>query len=271
MAADLEPARIPALFGIILLGTAMFGGLGYLIGGRIDSPDAATNLCTIVQLVTLFLSGLAIPFAMLPDGVVKVLSLLPTTFFADLMLTQMPGATTQHPAWLSAAVVSGCAVAAIGAAIAWFKWDQGEGGNRVTGEKDARESLDQAAYLAQRMRAQGRWHRPLIALLGLAMFAAVLVSGMALPPPLQTAGFTLAVLLLMGLVIYTASRKVIPRHHKLLYSLVTPLGVLLYTLTVVLGQVFFPKVLWWWLTGSILSTLPFWIIIAVNAATGRRR
>jgi hypothetical protein len=94
----------------------------------------------------------------------------------------------------------------------------------VTGEKDARESLDQAAYLAQRMRAQGRWHRPLIALLGLAMFAAVLVSGMALPPPLQTAGFTLAVLLLMGLVIYTASRKVIPRHHKLLYSLVTPLG-----------------------------------------------
>jgi len=128
VAAGLELARIPALLGITLLGMAMFGGLGYLIGGRINSPDAATNLCTLVQLATLFLSGLAFPFAMLPDGVVKVLSLLPTTFFADLMLTQMPGATTQHPAWLSIAVVAGCAVAANWAAIAWFKWDQGEGG-----------------------------------------------------------------------------------------------------------------------------------------------
>jgi len=138
-------------------------------------------------------------------------------------------------------------------------------------ERNARESLDQAAFLAQRMRAQGRWHKTIIALLGLAMFVAVLASGMALQPPMQLTGFTLALLLLIGLVVYTASRKVIPRHHKLLYSVVTPLGALLFTLTVVLGPLFFPKVLWWWLTGSILCTLPFWIIIAVNAAASRRR
>lgn len=127
MAAGLELARVPAMLGITLLGMAMFGGIGYLIGGRMNSPDTATNMCTLIQLAALFLSGLALPFALMPDGVVRVLSLLPTTFFADLMLTQMPEATPYHPAWLSITVVAGCAVAAIWAAIAFFKWDQGEG------------------------------------------------------------------------------------------------------------------------------------------------
>lgn len=126
VASGLPLTTIPALLGITLLGMAMFGGIGYLIGGRVDSPDAASNICTLIQLAALFLSGLAFPFPLLPETVVRVLTLLPTTFFADLLMTQIPGAEPYHPAWLSIVVVAAAALVAAGAAIATFKWDRGE-------------------------------------------------------------------------------------------------------------------------------------------------
>lgn len=121
-----EPARLPALFGISLLGLAMFGGIGYLIGGRLASPDAATNVGTSVQLAALFLSGLAFPMELMPEAVRTTLGLLPSTFFADLMLTQMPNGAPQHPVWLSIPVVLATAAAAVWLAVRMFRWDQGE-------------------------------------------------------------------------------------------------------------------------------------------------
>ncbi|MGI5450608.1 ABC transporter permease [Streptomyces sp. CA-243310] len=122
-----EPSSLPALFGITLLGLAMFGGVGYLIGGRLASPDAATNVGTLVQLSALFLSGLAFPLELMPDAVRTTLSLLPTSFFADLMLTQMPQGEPTHPAWLSVLVVTVTTAAAVVLAVRTFKWGQGEG------------------------------------------------------------------------------------------------------------------------------------------------
>ncbi|WP_331452438.1 ABC transporter permease [Streptomyces sp. SS162] len=123
-----EPSRLPALFGIALLGLAMFGGLGYLIGGRLSSPDTAANVGTLVQLAALFLSGLAFPLELMPDAVRTTLSLLPTSFFADLMLTQMSQSDPAHPVWLSILVVVSTAVVTVSLAIRTFRWDQGEAG-----------------------------------------------------------------------------------------------------------------------------------------------
>ncbi|MFD4532204.1 ABC transporter permease [Kitasatospora sp. NPDC058397] len=121
-----EPGRLPALFGIALLGLGMFGGIGYLIGGRLSSPDAATNVGTLVQLATLFLSGLAFPLQLMPAAVAKTLGLLPTSFFADLMMTQMSAGKPYHPAWLSILVVATTTVTAVFLAVRTFKWDQDE-------------------------------------------------------------------------------------------------------------------------------------------------
>ncbi|WP_030059263.1 MULTISPECIES: ABC transporter permease [Streptomyces] len=123
-----DAGRLPVLFGITLLGLALFGGIGYLIGGRLSSPDAATNVGTLIQLLSLFLSGLTFPLHLMPTAVADVLALLPTTFFADLMTTQMSGAQPYHPAWLSVLVVSASAAAAVYAAVRTFRWDQGEAG-----------------------------------------------------------------------------------------------------------------------------------------------
>ncbi|RCG30545.1 ABC transporter permease [Sphaerisporangium album] len=119
-------SRLPALFGITLLGLAMFGGLGYIIGGRLSSPDAATNVGTFVQLGALFLSGLTFPLWLMPEPVANVLGLLPTTFFADLMMTQMPAGRAFHPVWLSILVVAATTAVAVLIAVRTFKWDQGE-------------------------------------------------------------------------------------------------------------------------------------------------
>ncbi|WP_329024765.1 ABC transporter permease [Streptomyces sp. NBC_00690] len=121
-----ELSRLPALFGIALLGLAMFGGIGYLIGGRLSSPDAATNVGTLVQLAALFLSGLAFPLELMPDTVRTTLSMLPTSFFADLMLTQMSEGDALHPIWLSILVVVATTVVVVFLAVRTFKWDQGE-------------------------------------------------------------------------------------------------------------------------------------------------
>lgn len=123
---SVQLARVPGLFGIALLGLAMFGGIGYLIGGRMSSPDAATNVGTFVQLGALFLSGLTFPLRMMPAVVGKVLSLLPTSFFADLMTTQMRTGKPFHPVWLSILVVLATTAVMVFLAVRTFKWDQGE-------------------------------------------------------------------------------------------------------------------------------------------------
>ncbi|MFI6499647.1 hypothetical protein [Nonomuraea typhae] len=133
-------------------------------------------------------------------------------------------------------------------------------------DQSARESLDRASRLSGQMRKQGRWHRAVIAMLGATAFALIVAAGI-LPASIRAAAATLALLCLMGLVVYSASRRVVPRHHRLLYSLVTPVGALLFTLTVLLGWVYFAGVWWWWIAGATASTLPFWTFVIVNTAT----
>ncbi|MEY9214106.1 ABC transporter permease [Thermobifida halotolerans] len=119
-------SALPALFGVSLLGLLMFGALGYLLGGLLETPDAAANVSTLVQLAAFFLSGFVVPLDLLPDAVAKVLGHLPTAFFADLMAARLPGRDPVHPAWLSVLVVLATAAVCVLLAVRTFRWDQGE-------------------------------------------------------------------------------------------------------------------------------------------------
>lgn len=121
-----ELSAVPALFGVSLLGLAMFGALGYLMGGLLATPDVAANVSTLVQLAALFLSGFVFPLDLLPDPAAQVLRYLPTTFFADLMATQLPGGEAVHPVWLSVTVILATAAVCVLLAVRTFRWDQGE-------------------------------------------------------------------------------------------------------------------------------------------------
>jgi ABC-2 type transport system permease protein len=119
-------ANLLPLFGITVLGMALFGSIGYLIGGRLSSPDAATNVGTLIQLAALFLGGLTLPLYLLPSAVGRALSYLPTSFYADLMQAQLPSGRPMHPAWLSVLVVVVTTLVVATLAVRTFKWDQDE-------------------------------------------------------------------------------------------------------------------------------------------------
>ena len=116
------------LLALAALGLGMFGALGYLLGGVLPSAESASNVGTLIQLSVFFLSGLVFPLDLLPSAVASVLLYSPTTFFADLMVAQLPAGDPAHPALLSVAVVVAATAALTALAVATFKWDQGENG-----------------------------------------------------------------------------------------------------------------------------------------------
>ena len=121
-----EPADTPALFGAALLGLLMFGALGYLIGGVLPGPDAATHTGTFVQMVSMLLCFMFLPMGMLPDSFARVISHLPPSYLADLVFGQIPGWEPLHPVWQSVLVLLGTTALLAVLAVRLFRWDQSE-------------------------------------------------------------------------------------------------------------------------------------------------
>lgn len=100
-----------SVFLVSLLGLSMFLALGYIIGGCLFSSQLATNLGTLVKLLSLFMSGLAIPFAILPDWLTNILKWIPWTLFGNLIFwasgkpQQQVGATISFCITLAVTVV----------------------------------------------------------------------------------------------------------------------------------------------------------------------
>lgn len=126
-ALGLAPAEhAPALFGVALLGVALFGSIGYLLGGLLPTAESAWNMSMFFQMVPFLLSGLVLPLSMMPAPLEGALSVLPTTFFSDLLLGLMPHGGSAHPVWLSVVVVAGTAALVTALSVRLFRWDQGE-------------------------------------------------------------------------------------------------------------------------------------------------
>ena len=115
---------IPAAVGVSLLGMVLFGSLGYLLGGVLPGPDAASNLGTLVQLLAFFLSGLVFPLEAFPAQLESLLTYMPFTFFADLLLSVLTGIPAVHPVWLSVMVVLGTSLVFSFVAARIFRWEE---------------------------------------------------------------------------------------------------------------------------------------------------
>ena len=126
IALGLTPVEnAPALFGVALLGVALFGSIGYLLGGLLATAESAWNVSMFFQMVPFMLS-IILPMQSMPAQLDSALSVLPTSFFFDLLLGLMPHGESTHPVWLSVVVVAGTAVLITALAVRLFRWDQGE-------------------------------------------------------------------------------------------------------------------------------------------------
>jgi len=106
--------------GLLLLATAAFSGLALLLAGtlRAEATLAAANLLYLLLLVG---GGVVFPLTRFPDGLRRVLELLPVAALADgLRAVLGDGNAAPARVWL---VLGAWAVLALGAAAATFSWE----------------------------------------------------------------------------------------------------------------------------------------------------
>ena len=119
-------------------------------------------------------------------------------------------------------------------------------------KQEAEQALASAEVLASRMRRGARSHVVGVVLLGLAMMVSTAVYGLLIQPSTLFLG------------IYTATRPVVPRHHRARYAVITSAGAGIYSLTVLIGTVKFSGEPLWWLPGAVLCALPFFLVALLD-------
>ena len=72
-----------ALAGVFLCGACALIPMGLLVGSTARDMKTAPAIANLLFFPLMFLSGSAMPFAFLPDGVKRFARLLPTTYLVD--------------------------------------------------------------------------------------------------------------------------------------------------------------------------------------------
>ncbi|WNM29197.1 hypothetical protein RKE30_01640 [Streptomyces sp. Li-HN-5-11] len=139
----------------------------------------------------------------------------------------------------------------------------------MTDKKEAREALASADALASRMRRGSRRPGLAVFLLGLAMTVMTAAYGLLLGPSSPYAVPVFLLIPLFALVVHTATRPVLARHHRALYAVMTASGAAIYSLTVTLGTVSFPGEPFWWVPGAVLCAVPFFVIGVLDRRAAR--
>jgi hypothetical protein len=135
--------------------------------------------------------------------------------------------------------------------------------------KKASEALASADALASRMRRAARWHTSLVFRLGLLMIVMTVAYGLLIQPSVRYALPIVLLLPLFTLLIYTATRPVLPRHCRTLSAVITATEAAIYTLTVTLGTALFSGEPLWWVPGAVLCGVPFFLVCVLDRKAGR--
>ena len=117
-----EPAAVWRAIIVALPSSVLFLSLGYFIGSLISSGQAATNAATFTGLFFLFASGVAIPQEILSDSIKRILDLLPTAYFGDLLFW-ICGGQQKHGTLLDFAILIVSAIVVVLLAVKTFRWE----------------------------------------------------------------------------------------------------------------------------------------------------
>jgi ABC-2 type transport system permease protein len=119
--------RMPAATWLRLAATLVLGaipfcalglGLGYLVG-----PNAAPPIVNLIYLPMSFLSGLWIPFEILPPAVKAIAPFLPAFHLGQLALSAI-GAGAGAPAWGHVAALAGFTIIGLALAVWGYRRDE---------------------------------------------------------------------------------------------------------------------------------------------------
>lgn len=109
----------PVLVPFVVLGTAVFVGLGVVLGRLADSQDGAVAASNAIGLPLLFLSETFVPLDLLPGWFRPVVAASPLTYFARGTRTALTGGTGWGP---ELAILAVLAVVALGIGTRALPW-----------------------------------------------------------------------------------------------------------------------------------------------------
>lgn len=107
----------------ILIGTAAFVGIGFLLTSAARSSESARALATMIAFPMMFLSGVFFPITTLPDWLQTVVHVLPLTWLTDALHQVMNDGAALSAIATDLAVLAGWAVVTFALATWRFRWD----------------------------------------------------------------------------------------------------------------------------------------------------
>ena len=129
--ATVSPGALPALLVTVVAGVVVFCCLGFAVAGLVRSFDSAQPVVTALALPLMFISGVFIPWSLVPHWLQQVSAFFPVRPLAvdvlDPYLTH--GAGSWDPAGL--AVLGAWGLVAVIGAVRWFRWAPRDGDRRA--------------------------------------------------------------------------------------------------------------------------------------------
>lgn len=111
------------LAGLVLLGTATFLSIGYVLASFARTEETANGLTQVVQMPMMFLSGIFFPFEILPDFLRTIARFIPLTYLGDAMRQVMVSGTPFAPLSFDVAVLVGWLVVCLAISFRTFRWE----------------------------------------------------------------------------------------------------------------------------------------------------
>ena len=109
--------------GIVLLGSAAFLSIGFMLASFLKTEEQATGVVQIVQMPMMFLSGIFFSFDFLPGFLQTIARLLPLTYLGDALRQVMVNGTQVAPLGIDVAILAGWLVVCLTIAGRMFRWE----------------------------------------------------------------------------------------------------------------------------------------------------
>jgi ABC-2 type transport system permease protein len=115
----LQPLAVAAF---VVLGAVTFVSIGYVIASYARTEDSANTLASVVQFPLMFLSGIFIPIAFMPEWLQPVAAFMPLTYLGDALRQTMVGGAAYAPLYVDVLVLAGWLVVTFLVSARFFRW-----------------------------------------------------------------------------------------------------------------------------------------------------
>lgn len=109
--------------GWVLLGTAAFVAMGYMFTTFAKTVESGNAIMQLAQLMMMFLSGIFMPFDLLPGYLKTVMRFIPLTYLADGLRHAVAGNPSLYGVTTDLAVLLGVTAFCLITTVKRFKWE----------------------------------------------------------------------------------------------------------------------------------------------------